>query len=155
MKILAKDKAATEKTLRFVPTEDLTKAPGEDRGLLLKSHFPDARINRGPERSLNTTKTDANSVDWHMVRMVVTEDRLRWAVNTFMPYKVPVSTRCLQKGLHLIIKYFIKIYRGSVGPSYRNKGEILEWFSYLNQARNLLGEILKPHKHLILLVKKP
>ncbi len=53
-----------------------------------------------------------------MARKVVTEDRVRWAVNTFIPYKAPgldcIYTICLQKGLDLIIKYLIKVYGGSV-----------------------------------------
>ncbi len=46
------------------------------------------------------------------------EDRVRWAVNSFMPHKAPdpdaIYPICLQKGLDLIIKYLIKVYRGSI-----------------------------------------
>ncbi len=53
-----------------------------------------------------------------MARKVVTEDRVRWAVSSFMPYKAPgpdgIYPICLQKGLDLIIKHLIKVYRGSV-----------------------------------------
>ncbi len=49
-----------------------------------------------------------------MARNVVTKDRMRWVMNTFMPYKAPGSDGiyliCQQKGLDLIIK----VYRGSV-----------------------------------------
>ncbi len=49
---------------------------------------------------------------------MVTKDRVRWAVNSFMPYKAPgpdgIYPICLQKGLDLIIKHIIKIYRGSI-----------------------------------------
>ncbi len=52
-----------------------------------------------------------------MARKVVMEDRVRWAVNSFMLCKVPgpdgTYPICLLKGLDLIIKYLIKIYRGS------------------------------------------
>ncbi len=45
------------------------------------------------------------------------EERVRWAVNTFMLYKTPGSDGiypiCLQKGRDLIIKYLIKANRGS------------------------------------------
>ncbi len=76
-----------EDPLRF-PTGGLTKTPGEAIGILLESHFLDARITQGPERSLNTTKTGANSIDWHMGRKVVMEDRVRWTVNTLC-YQMP------------------------------------------------------------------
>ncbi len=52
-----------------------------------------------------------------MVRKVVMEDRVWWALNTFVSYKVPdpdgIHPICLQKGLDLIIKYLIKIYHFS------------------------------------------
>ncbi len=87
-KIFAKDRGTMEEPLRL-PTGDLTRTPGDILGALVESHFLGARINRVPERSLNSTKTGANSIDWHMIRKVVTEDRVRWAVNTFTPYEVP------------------------------------------------------------------
>ncbi len=52
-----------------------------------------------------------------MARKLVMEDRVRWAVNSFIPHKAPgpdsIYPICLQKGLDLIIKYLIKIYRSS------------------------------------------
>ncbi len=49
---------------------------------------------------------------------MVTEDRVRWAVNSFMPYKATgpdgIYPICLQKGLDLIIKHLIKVYGGSI-----------------------------------------
>ncbi len=105
-----------EEPLRL-PNGDLTRTPGEALGVLLESHFPGARTNRGPERSLNITKSGANSADWYKARKVVTEDRLRWAVNSLMLYKAPgpdsIYPICLQKGLDLIIKHLIKRYRGT------------------------------------------
>ncbi len=40
----------------------IIKTLGEVLGILLESYFQGARINKGPERSLNTTKTGANSI---------------------------------------------------------------------------------------------
>ncbi len=72
----------------------------------------------GYESYLNITKSGANSADWYMAWQVVTEDKVRWAVNSFVPYKAPgpdgIYPICLQKGLDLIIKYLIKVYRGSI-----------------------------------------
>ncbi len=96
----------------------MNRTPGEALGVFLESHIPSAKTNMGPERSLNITKSVANSADWYMAREVVPEDRVRWAVNSFVPYKAPspdgIYPICLQKGLDLIIKYLIKIYRGSI-----------------------------------------
>ncbi len=59
------------------------------------------------------TGAGANSIDWHMAGKVVMEDRVRWAVNTFIPYKANgpngIYPICLQKGLDTIIKYLIKV----------------------------------------------
>ncbi len=62
------------------PTGDLTKTPWEALGVLLESHFPAARINRQPKRSPNITKTGANTINWHMARKVIKEDRMRWVL---------------------------------------------------------------------------
>ncbi len=59
-----------EEPLRL-PNGDLTRTSGEALGVLLESHFPGARTNKGPERSLNITKSSANSADWYMARKVV------------------------------------------------------------------------------------
>ncbi len=52
-----------------------------------------------------------------MAWKVVMEDRVSWAVNIFIPDKATgpdgISLKC-QTGLDLIIKYLIKVYRGSV-----------------------------------------
>ncbi len=58
-----------------------------------------------------------------MARKVVTKDRVRWAMNTFMSYKAPcpdsIKPICLWKGLDLIMKkYLIKVHRGSVAMSH-------------------------------------
>ncbi len=84
-----------------LPKGDLTMTPGNALDVFLRRRFPGARINRGLERVLNTTKTGANSIDWLMAMKVVMEDRARWAVNTFMPYKAPgpdgIYPLCSQK----------------------------------------------------------
>ncbi len=80
-----------------------------------------------------------------MARKVVMEDRMRWKANTFMPYKAPVPNNIypifLQKGLDLIIKYLIKVCRGSpaVGHIPKSWRDVKSgsWFSFLNQAVNL------------------
>ncbi len=51
--------------------------------------LPVARTNRGPERSVNITKSGANSADWYTTKKVVTEDRMRWVMNSFMPHQAP------------------------------------------------------------------
>ncbi len=61
-----------------LPTGDLIKTPGAALGILLESTFPGVRIKRGPERSLNTIKTGANSIVWHMAKkVVIKEDRVK------------------------------------------------------------------------------
>ncbi len=75
----------------------LTQDTKEDLGVFLESQFQGARINWGTEGVLNTTKTDSNSTEKFMARKVVTEERVRWTVNTFMPYKAPTSD-----GIYLI-----------------------------------------------------
>ncbi len=47
--MLAKDREVMEEPLQL-PNRDLTRTPGETMGVLLESHFPGAKTNRGPER---------------------------------------------------------------------------------------------------------
>ncbi len=57
--ILAKNRGAVEEPL-WLPNGNLTRTPRKVLDVLLKSHFPGARTNTGPERSLNITKSGAN-----------------------------------------------------------------------------------------------
>ncbi len=93
-----------------LPIKGLTRTPGEAPGVLLESHFPGARINRGPERSLNITKTGANSIDWHNGKeggngeqSKVGSEHIHTLQSTWSRWYL---LKCLQKGLDPIIKYF-------------------------------------------------
>ncbi len=61
-------------------------------------------------------KMRANSEDWKKARQVVIENRMKWAMNTFMPYNG--NPICLQKGLGIIIKYLIEVFRDSSNGSH-------------------------------------
>ncbi len=132
-----------------LPNGDLTRTPGKAQDIFQQSHFPGARTKRRPERSSN--KSGANSADWHMARNMVTEDRVRRAVNSFMSYKAPgldgIYPICLQKGLDQIIKYLIKIYKGSIAMGYTKTMEGCQRGSHTETRQGTqLGEILSPHK---------
>ncbi len=84
-KILAKDRKAMEEPLRL-PNGDLTRTLEVSLGCISGKSLPRCKDYKGPERTL------AHSADWYIARKVVMEDRVRWAVNSFMPYKAPVQT---------------------------------------------------------------
>ncbi len=69
-------------------------------------------------------------------------------MNTFMPYKAPapdgIYPICSQKVLDLIIKYLIKIYRGSVAVGHIQK----PW-----KDIRVAWRIPSPHKPLIFMLK--
>ncbi len=60
-----------------------------------------------------------------MARKAVMGDRVRWAVNSFMPYKAlgpdNIYPICRQKRLDIIIKYLIKVYRGCIAMDHIQK----------------------------------
>ncbi len=58
----------------LLPNGDLTRTSRETLGVLMESHFPGARTNRGPERFVNI-KSGANSADWYMARKVVMKNK--------------------------------------------------------------------------------
>ncbi len=84
-KILTRDRRAMEKPLRLaIGNLNIKVGPGCTFG----NHFPGTWTDRGSERSLNITKSGTNSVDWHMARIKVTENRVAWAV-VYIPCKHP------------------------------------------------------------------
>ncbi len=65
----------------------------------------------------------ANNKDWKKTKQVLTEDRIRWAVNTFMPYKAcgpdGIYPVCIQTGLYITIKNMKDVFRGSIAMRYK------------------------------------
>ena len=57
-----------------------------------------------------------------MARKIVTEERVRWAVSLFAPYKSPgidgIFPALLQKGLDILIETMVKIFRACIAYGY-------------------------------------
>ena len=57
-----------------------------------------------------------------MAKKIVTEERVRWAVSLFAPYKSPgidgIFPALLQKGLDILIETVVKIFRACIAYGY-------------------------------------
>ncbi len=106
-----------------LPTGDLSRTPKKALSIL-DTHFPGGRIKKGPEIVDQPGKIRDNGEDWKKTEQVVIDDRIRWAVNTFMPYKAPdpdgIYPICLQKRLGTRIKYPIDVFL-KLGTNLRTK----------------------------------
>ena len=69
---------------------------------LLETHFPQHETVKVEQHELRVS-----GADWELVRRVCAEDRVRWVVSTFDPFKAPgtdsIFPALLQKGLDLLV----------------------------------------------------
>ena len=86
-KILNEDPKARLDTLEL-PDGGFTESPEEALNVLMHQHFP------GPSGEAEEATPVPESrrpvkADWDVAREVVTEDKVRWAINSFAPFNVP------------------------------------------------------------------
>jgi len=107
---------------------------GEVLRHLLDTHFPGNKLYTNDINN-SSHNQQASAEDWNMARKIVTEDRVRWAVSLFAPYKSPgidgIFPALLQKGLDILIETMVKIYRACIAYGYIP----VHWHTsmYLNQ----------------------
>jgi len=115
-KILAKDNDARLQCLKdrsgtYAETEEGTLE------LLLKANFPDF-VREGDQINLgHSTEEDTRSTrDWETAAQVVTPEKVKWAINSFEPYKAPgpdgIFPKMLQKGCEVILGVTTGLLRG-------------------------------------------
>ncbi|XP_031328458.1 uncharacterized protein LOC116159584 [Photinus pyralis] len=68
------------------------------------------------------TRVGARPIDWRVAAGVVTEGSLRWAINTFSPFKSAgpdgIFPALLQKGLEPLLLHLLHLFRASVALGY-------------------------------------
>ena len=122
-KVLSRDETTRFGTLR---TEDggHTVDGKETLGLLLKCHFPghrDATATPSDEETLPDTSSPTTS-DWHFAAQVVSLQKIRWAIQSFEPYKAPgpdgIYPVLMQVGLELILQRLCRLFKSSIAFGY-------------------------------------
>ena len=91
---------------------------------LLKVHFPDSKEVRD---STDTTHPSSGSFiarkrDWEVVKEVVNYDSIRWAMESFKPFKAAgpdgIVPACIQRGIDTLTPGLCRIYRACLAFGY-------------------------------------
>lgn len=92
---------------------------------LFRVHFPESETKLIP---LDTWQTGLDIMNygsrenWHVAKEVINQDKIKWAINSFEPYKSPgpdgIYPILLQKGNDLLFKKLCKILQASLGLGY-------------------------------------
>ena len=94
---------------------------GEVLRYLLDTHFPGNTPYKN-DNNISSHNQHASPENWNMAKRIVTEERVRWAVSLFAPYKSPgidgIFPALLQKGLDILIDTLVKIFRACVAYGY-------------------------------------
>ena len=84
---------------------------------LLDKHFPQHDTVTMEQHELR-----ASGADWELARRICAEDRVRCAMSTFDPFKVPgtdgIFPALLQKGLDLLAPILVKLFRACLAFGY-------------------------------------
>jgi hypothetical protein len=96
------------------------QSEGETLDLLPATHFPDSvrLIGEATPAAFCRTKCD----DWQVAARIVTYQRVRWAIDSFDPYKSPgmdgIFPALLQEGQEILTPYLIRNFRACLATGY-------------------------------------
>jgi hypothetical protein len=88
---------------------------------LCRVHFPDSRLTDGStdgqgQLDLGGCTCRTNREDWNLVRRVIDQSKVKWAINTFKPLKSAetdgIVPALLQHGLEYLVSHLCCIFRG-------------------------------------------
>ena len=119
-KILAKDK---DHDLCLLKRSDGTRTTDfrESLELLMETHFPGSVITERKEWP-NEVDTQPSDLDWQMANQIVSEDRIRWAIQSFSPFKSPgidgIYPALLQWGLDELLPHLVGVLRACLAHLY-------------------------------------
>jgi ribonuclease HI len=110
------------KTLGSIKKTDgsgtFTEDAEETLSVLLKTHFPGSNSFASIEEDLSAVIVE----DSPIANKVVTEERIKWAVNSFGPYKSPgvdgIYPFLLQEGLDVLSPCLVKLFKASINSGH-------------------------------------
>ncbi|XP_041986403.1 uncharacterized protein LOC121738430 [Aricia agestis] len=100
-----------------------TKRAEETLRLLADVHFPNSiHLESNEAFSHTTIKTRPSSDDWRRASTIFKPDRVKWAIDSFKPYKTGgednIFPALLQQGKDIILPVLLKIFRASFAWGY-------------------------------------
>jgi hypothetical protein len=87
------EKQATNRVSTIkLPDGQYTRTGRETLKELFRGYFPDSRLtedsNNGPQQlKLDVCKSRRNGGDWNLVRNIIEQSKIRWALGAFKPIK--------------------------------------------------------------------
>jgi len=86
---------------------------------LLDTHFPG---NKSQKPKYKNRNHQASYEDWEIADKIVTEERVRWAISLFAPFKSPgidnIYPTLTQKGIDITLLSITKIFRACITLGY-------------------------------------
>ncbi|CAH2267408.1 jg26212 [Pararge aegeria aegeria] len=119
-KILVKKNIRTIGSLKK-PDGNYTKNDNEVSKTLIETHFPGCKIVDKPEWH-NDNISAPTEADWGIANNIVKHDRIRWAIESFHPFKSAGTDRIfpalLQWGENHIIPWLAEIFKACIAYRY-------------------------------------
>jgi hypothetical protein len=110
MMIMAKQATNKVSTIKL-PNGQYTETGRETLSELFRVHFPDSKLivnldNGEGQWNLGTRQNRTNRADWNLARVIIHQSKIRWALNTFKPFKSAGTD-----GADLLVPHLCRIYR--------------------------------------------
>lgn len=105
------------------PDGTFTKSDSETCELLLQTHFPGCRISESPSWEEEVQHNPVDHLDWITADRVVNTDKVRWAINSFLPFK-SAGTDGIFPGLlkwcaaSLLVEHLVVLFRSCLAYRY-------------------------------------
>jgi hypothetical protein len=105
---------------------ELTESGKSTLNIMIGTHFPDSTVIDNNQDILNRIDTGVQirtyRRDWEISKKVVDEVKLRWAIESFQPYKTPgpdmIYPILLQKGMPLLTSHLCRLFRACIAFGY-------------------------------------
>ncbi|CAF4919851.1 unnamed protein product [Pieris macdunnoughi] len=103
------------------PDNSFTKTDSETCELLLATHFPGCIIaNEQAWQPYSERATDSS--DWQVAHKIITNEKVTWAINSFLPFKAAgldgIFPGLLRWSGNLIVDYLVSVFRACIAHRY-------------------------------------
>jgi hypothetical protein len=98
-----------------------------DREGLFRVHFPesvliDDSIDGQGQQNLDACRSRTNRGDWNLAKIAINQSKIRWALNTFKPFKSAgtdeIVPTLLQQGVEYLSPHLCRIFRACLAYGY-------------------------------------
>jgi hypothetical protein len=120
MRVMAKQATNRVSTVKL-PNGQLTETGKGKLEEPFRVHFPDTKLvvnsrdKRQGQQNLSRCYRTKHRADWNLVKRVINQSRIRWALSALKPFKASgtdeIVPALLQQGEELIVPHLCRIYR--------------------------------------------